>query len=76
MPDREAAIRRQPDRPAGRAPAGGRELAVRLAVGATPRRVGVMVLGENARLALAGIAIGLAGAWGLSTGLFTARDLR
>jgi len=33
-----------------------RELAVRLAVGATPRQVGGMVLGQNARLALMGIA--------------------
>ena len=40
-----------------------RELAVRLAVGATPRRVGRMVLGQNARLALGGIAIGLVAAW-------------
>ena len=40
-----------------------RELAVRLAVGATPRRVGVMVLGQNARLAIAGIAVGLAASW-------------
>jgi putative ABC transport system permease protein len=40
-----------------------RELAVRLAVGATPRRVGGMVLGEHARLAIAGIALGLAASW-------------
>jgi putative ABC transport system permease protein len=40
-----------------------RELAVRLAVGATPRRVGGMVLGQNARLALGGIALGLVASW-------------
>lgn len=40
-----------------------RELAVRLAVGATPRRVGTMVLGQSARLALAGIALGLIASW-------------
>jgi predicted permease len=40
-----------------------RELAVRLAVGATPRQVGGMVLGQNARLALMGIALGLIAAW-------------
>lgn len=40
-----------------------RDIAVRLAVGATPRRVGGMVLGQNARLALAGIAVGGVGAW-------------
>jgi len=40
-----------------------REFAVRLAVGATPRRLGGMVLGQNAKLALAGIAAGLIAAW-------------
>jgi putative ABC transport system permease protein len=40
-----------------------RELAVRLAIGATPRQVGSMVLGQNARLALMGIALGLMAAW-------------
>jgi len=40
-----------------------REFAVRLAVGATPRRLGGMVLGQNAKLALAGIAAGLVAAW-------------
>jgi ABC-type antimicrobial peptide transport system permease subunit len=40
-----------------------RELAVRLAVGATPRRVGGMVLGQNVRLALGGIALGLVASW-------------
>jgi ABC-type antimicrobial peptide transport system permease subunit len=40
-----------------------RELAVRLAIGATPRRVGGMVLGQNARLAIAGVAVGLVAAW-------------
>jgi putative ABC transport system permease protein len=43
-----------------------REFAVRLAVGATPRRLGGMVLGQNARLALAGIAVGLVADWQLS----------
>ena len=42
-----------------------RELAVRLAVGATPRRVGGMVLGEHARFALAGIVLGLLASWQL-----------
>jgi ABC-type antimicrobial peptide transport system permease subunit len=40
-----------------------RELAVRLAVGATPRRVGGMVFAEHARLALVGIVLGLAASW-------------
>lgn len=40
-----------------------REFAVRLAVGATPRRLGGMVLGQNARLAFAGIIVGLVAAW-------------
>jgi ABC-type antimicrobial peptide transport system permease subunit len=40
-----------------------RELAVRLAVGASPGRVRRMVLGQNARLALAGIAVGLIASW-------------
>ena len=40
-----------------------RELAVRLAVGATPRRLGSMVLGQNARLAMGGILLGLVASW-------------
>ena len=40
-----------------------RELAVRLAMGATPRRVGGLVLVQNARLAVAGIALGLIASW-------------
>jgi predicted permease len=40
-----------------------RELAVRLAIGATPRRVGGMVLGQNARLAVVGVVIGLVASW-------------
>jgi putative ABC transport system permease protein len=46
-----------------------RELAVRLAVGATPRRLGVMVLGQNARLAVTGISLGLVAAWSLGRAL-------
>jgi len=42
-----------------------REIAVRLAIGATPRRVGGMVLGQNARLAVTGIVLGLVAAWQL-----------
>jgi putative ABC transport system permease protein len=42
-----------------------REIAVRLAVGATPGRIGGMVLGMNARLAVAGIMLGLIAAWQL-----------
>ena len=42
-----------------------RELAVRLAMGATPRRLGAMVLGQNARLAVIGIGVGLVAAWSL-----------
>jgi putative ABC transport system permease protein len=40
-----------------------REFAVRLAVGATPRRLRSMVLGQNAKLAVAGIVLGLVAAW-------------
>jgi predicted permease len=40
-----------------------REFAVRLAVGATPRRLGGMVLGQNAKLAIGGIIVGLVAAW-------------
>lgn len=40
-----------------------RELAVRLAIGATPLRVRAMVLGQNARLALIGIALGILASW-------------
>lgn len=46
-----------------------RELAVRLAVGATPRRLGAMVLGQNARLAVGGIGVGLVAAWYLGRAL-------
>ena len=49
-----------------------REFAVRLAVGATPRRLGGMVLGQNAKLALAGIVVGLVAAWQI--GRFSSRS--
>jgi len=39
-----------------------REIGVRLALGAAPSRIGRMVLGEGARLAVVGLGIGLAGA--------------
>jgi ABC-type antimicrobial peptide transport system permease subunit len=39
-----------------------RELAVRAALGATPRGVSGLVIGEGMRLALAGAAVGAAGA--------------
>jgi ABC-type antimicrobial peptide transport system permease subunit len=41
-----------------------RELGVRSALGATRRVITAMVLGEGLRLTLAGIALGLAIAWG------------
>jgi putative ABC transport system permease protein len=40
-----------------------REFAVRLAVGATPQRLGGMVLGQNAKLAIVGVVVGLVLAW-------------
>jgi ABC-type antimicrobial peptide transport system permease subunit len=43
-----------------------REIGVRLALGAEPRQVLAMVIRSGLALALAGVAIGLAGALGLS----------
>jgi predicted permease len=40
----------------------GREIGIRMALGAEPRSVRLLILREGARLALVGIAIGLAGA--------------
>ena len=42
------------------------ELGIRLALGAGSARVLKMVLGEGLRIAAGGVALGLAGAWGLS----------
>lgn len=47
-----------------------RELAVRLAVGATPAAVARLVIGRGLRVAMAGTSVGLAGAW------VTARSLQ
>jgi len=42
---------------------GRRELGIRLAIGARPADVRALVLGRGARVAAAGVALGLAGAW-------------
>jgi putative ABC transport system permease protein len=42
------------------------ELGVRLALGARPRDVQRLVVGQGVRLALSGVAIGLVAAWGLT----------
>ena len=42
------------------------EIGIRMALGAERRDVLVMVLGQGARMALAGVAIGLAAAFGLT----------
>ena len=42
------------------------ELGVRVALGASPREIVQLVIGQGATLALIGIACGLAGAWGLT----------
>jgi putative ABC transport system permease protein len=42
------------------------ELGIRMALGAGSRNVLNMVLGEGLRVALAGVAVGLAGAWGVT----------
>jgi ABC-type antimicrobial peptide transport system permease subunit len=43
-----------------------REIGVRLALGATPRAVVRMLLGEGARIAAVGVVLGLAGAFALT----------
>ena len=40
-----------------------RELAVRLAIGATPQRVRRMVIGQNATMAIIGIGLGILASW-------------
>ncbi len=45
------------------------EIGVRMALGSTPRRVALQILCETARLAAAGVAVGLPAAWLLSRGL-------
>jgi putative ABC transport system permease protein len=40
-----------------------REFGVRLALGATPRMIGLMIVGEGAALASAGVVAGLCVAW-------------
>jgi ABC-type antimicrobial peptide transport system permease subunit len=45
------------------------EIGVQLALGARPRDVVAMVLRSGVRLTLAGMAVGLAGAWALSRAL-------
>ncbi len=43
-----------------------REIGLRMALGATRGEIGRMVMGEGLRLVVAGIALGLAGAWALT----------
>lgn len=43
-----------------------REIGVRIALGAKSREIQTMVVRRGMKLALAGVGIGLAGAWGLS----------
>jgi putative ABC transport system permease protein len=45
---------------------GTRELGIRMALGATPQRIRLLVVGQGMTIALAGVAIGLAGALALT----------
>ena len=46
-----------------------REIGVRLALGAQPRAIFELVMGQALRLAGAGVFVGAAGAWAAATGL-------
>jgi len=45
---------------------GAREVGIRMALGATPRHIALLVLGHGLLLAAAGIAAGIAGAFALT----------
>ena len=45
------------------------EFGIRLALGSTPRQIVSLVLGQAARMVVAGVLLGAAGAWLVSSGL-------